>query len=188
MIALADITLGVLAGGRASRLQGADKTALRFAGESLLQRTLGAFPDNYGERLLSYNREADPAWPATLRVVADRRTDFPGPLAAFEALADACRTPWLLTVPVDCREIPRSLAAELAGNVGLDGVVIRDGDGLQPLVGLWRVATLAAAATTAISAGQLAAHTMIERLDVRIHDISPARLGNLNTPADFATP
>ncbi len=188
MIAFADITLGVLAGGRASRLQGADKTALRFFGEPLLQRTLGAFPENYAERLVSYNRVAHPAWPATLRVVADRRPNFPGPLAAFEALADACRTRWLLTVPVDCREIPRSLAVELVGNVGRDGVVVRDADGLQPLIGLWRAEALATATTAALSAGESAVHKMIERMDVRIHDISPVRLGNLNTPADFATP
>jgi molybdopterin-guanine dinucleotide biosynthesis protein A len=182
------ITLGILAGGRASRLDGADKAWLMIDGETLLARTLRAFPENYCERLLSYNRAVDAALVSSLRVVADSRPDFPGPLAALEALSAACRTPWLLTVPVDCRDIPESFASNLLSNAGRDGVVLKDADGLQPLLALWRVETLIRAVAAAFESGDWAAHKLIRGLDLRIHDISPRRLGNLNTPADFASP
>jgi molybdopterin-guanine dinucleotide biosynthesis protein A len=182
------ITLGILAGGRAARLDGADKALLEIAGETLLSRTLRAFPQHFSERLLSYNRRGDIGMAANLRVVADLRPEFPGPLAALEALALVCRSPWLLTAPVDCRDIPRPLAAELTDAVGRDGVVVHDADGLQPLLALWRVDALRPAIASAFAAGRLAAHALVSGLDLRVHDISPRRLGNLNTPADFSTP
>jgi molybdopterin-guanine dinucleotide biosynthesis protein A len=188
MIDFDRITLGILAGGRAARLNGADKALLQFGGETLLARTLRTFPENYSERLLSYNRTADGSLVSGLRVVADARPDFPGPLAALETLSATCRTKWLLTVPVDCRDIPDSLAADLIGHAGPDGAVLQDADGLQPLLALWRVDALRPAIEAAFAAGELAAHRLASRLDQRVHDISPRRLGNLNTPADFALP
>jgi molybdopterin-guanine dinucleotide biosynthesis protein A len=181
------ITLGILAGGRALRLDGADKALLEIEGEPLLARTLRAFPEEFAERLLSYNRDGDSVSAFGLRVVADARAGFPGPLAALEALSIACRTPWLLTVPVDCRNIPPTLAGELANAVSGDGVVVRDADGVQPLLGLWRVEALRTAIAAAFDAGELVVHRLISRLDLQIHDISPRRLGNLNTPADFSS-
>jgi molybdopterin-guanine dinucleotide biosynthesis protein A len=180
------ITLGILAGGRASRLDGADKALLHFDGESLLQRTLRAFPERYCERLLSYNRIDGVQLPPELRIVTDQRSDFPGPLAALEALGASCATPWLLTVPVDVREIPAALAADLIEAAGPDGVMLRDADGLQPLVALWRVEILALAVANAFATDQRAAHELISGMEMRFHDISPRRIGNLNTLDDFA--
>ena len=188
MIDFEQITLGILAGGRALRLDGADKALLTLGNETLLERTLRGFPGNYFERLLSYNRAAASAPAPGLRVIPDERPDFPGPLAALEALAAACRSPWLLTVPVDCRDVPESLASGLIARVGPDGVLLRDADGLQPLIALWRVDALRPAIAAAFAAGEFAVHRLTLRLDLRSHDISPARLGNLNTPADFAAP
>ena len=188
MIGFEQITLGLLAGGRASRLDGADKALLTIAGETLLARTLRAFPENYSERLLSYNRAVAATLVSGLRVVADTKPDFPGPLAALEALSATCRTPWLLTVPVDCRDIPESLASDLLSHSGHDGAVLQDAEGLQPLLALWRVDALRPAVAAAFAAGELAVHKLVPTLDLRVHDISPRRLGNLNTPADFAAP
>ena len=188
MIALDRIALGILAGGRASRLGGADKVMLKHEGETLLQRTQRAFPGNFGERLLSYNRATDTSLFSGMRIVADIRADFPGPLAALEALSAICIMPWLMTVPVDCREIPASLAGDLVSGTGRDGAVLRDGDGLQPLVALWRVEVLRAAVADAFANQELAVHKLLSGLELRILDISPRRLGNLNTPADFAAP
>lgn len=188
MIGFDRITLGILAGGRATRLDGADKALLQIAGESLLDRSLRAFPENYCERLLSYNRTVATALPVGLRAVKDQRRDFPGPLAALEALSTACRSPWLLTVPVDCRDIPTALAKDMVGAIGRDGAVLHDVDGMQPLLALWRVEALRPAVAAAFEAGELAVHKLVAGLDLRVHDISPRRLGNLNTPADFTAP
>lgn len=188
MIGADRIALGILAGGQASRLGGVDKAMQSLGGDTLLAHTLAALPQVFAERLLSYNRGPAPALPAGLRIVPDQRAGHPGPLAALEALAQATRQDWLVTVPVDCRRLPDGLVEGLARAAAGDGAVARDGDGLQPLVGLWRVAALRPAVAAAFDAGDLAVHRLLTRLDLGCHDIAPLCLGNLNTPSDFLAP
>ena len=69
-----------------------------------------------------------------------------------------------------------------------DGSVLRDADGLQPIFALWRVEALRPLVAEAFAMGELAVHKLIPRLELAVHDISPRRLGNLNTPADFSAP
>lgn len=185
MIPRTAITLGVLAGGRGQRLGGRDKAWVLHHGKTLLQHTLSAFPGGYVERLVSA-REPDPRFDRLgLRPVFDQRPGFAGPLAALEALCAACTTPWLLTVPVDVQRIPDDLPEALRAAVARDGVVVKDATGLQPLIGLWRTAALAAAVRELLDAGESAAHRLVSRLDLARMDISPRLLANLNTPDDL---
>jgi molybdopterin-guanine dinucleotide biosynthesis protein A len=179
------VSLGILAGGQARRLGGIDKARIVREGRQQLERVLAAFPHPFRERLLSYNR--DPAGlPAIgLRVVSDLRPGFVGPVAALEALAAACHSPWLLTVPVDCRDLPPHLAIELFASAGPDGTTVDDADGAQPLVGLWRVAALRHACSDALANGNARAMQLREALALGRVDLSPRRLGNLKSPEDF---
>lgn len=184
MIGFAQVSLGILAGGQGRRLGSVDKSAQTYEGESLLQRTLRAFPVAFAERLLSYNRAPDERH-AGLRCVADARADFPGPLAGLEALLQACRSEWLLTVPVDCRSIPANLAQAMFAQCADDGVVVRDADGLQPLLGLWRVEPMRLAVASAFAREERSVCGAISSLRCLELDISPWRLGNMNTLDDF---
>lgn len=185
MIPRTAITLGILAGGRGQRLGGLDKAWVLHHGKTLLQHTLSAFPGGYVERLVSA-REPDPRFAAlALRPVFDQRPDFAGPLAALEALCTACTTPWLMTVPVDVQRVPDDLPDSLRRAVARDGVVVKDGAGLQPLVGLWRTAALREAVGAMLDGGESAAHRLVSRLDLARMDISPRLLANLNTPDDL---
>ena len=65
------------------------------------------------------------------------------------------------------------------------GCTLSDADGLQPLVGLWKVAALGPSISAALDTGERAAHRWIAANSLPVHDISPWRLGNLNTAADF---
>ena len=178
------ITLGILAGGRASRLAGVDKATVAFRGETLLQRTLAAMRRDGEPCLLSHR--APVAVPG-LRVIHDLRAGQPGPLAGLEALLDAARTPWLLSVPVDLADIPVGLGATLrARAAGEEATVIRDADGLQPLVALWPVAAALRAVRAALDAGERSVRAMLATMPHAVLDIAPARFGNLTTPADFA--
>lgn len=183
------ITLGILAGGRARRLGGVDKAFALFKGEPLLSRTLAALGSDYAQVMVSYNGSDPRMHEYPIRVVSDRRADFPGPLAGIERLLLATESEWLLTVPVDLRDVPaglvESLCSELTVDAAANGVAVRDGDGLQPLLALWRVSAARAVASAALDAGDGAVHRLLQALQIRIHDISPRRLGNLNTPADF---
>ena len=189
MPARKEITLGILAGGRGSRLGGIDKALMELAGQSLLSRTMTALGSGFARTLISYNGTDARVLAIGASCIADQRDHFPGPLAGIESLLAAAATDWLLTVPVDLRdippELPEALSAELDGCVAGIGSVIRDADGLQPLVALWPVAASRPAVTAALDSGNGAAHQLLQSMHFRIFDISPLRLGNLNTHADF---
>ena len=179
-------TLGVLAGGQALRLGGADKALLDYRGRPLVQRCLDALGDGFAEQLVSYNGADTGALPAMLRAVPDLRPGHPGPLGGIEALLAAADSEWLLTVPVDLVELPADLDSRLrACVVDGRGVAARDAEGPQPLVALWPVAASRAAVGAALDAGEGAVHRVQQAMGFGVCELSPLRLGNLNTPADF---
>jgi molybdopterin-guanine dinucleotide biosynthesis protein A len=179
------VTLGILAGGQAKRLGGRDKARIEREGRTQLAHALAAFPLPFRERLLSYNRDPAGLVATNLRVVSDLTPGYVGPVAALEALAAQCHSPWLLTVPVDCREFPVQLAHDLLNAAGPDGTAVDDADGPQPLVGLWHVVALRDACAGALASGNPRAMQVREALKLGRIDLAPHRLGNLNLLEDL---
>ncbi|MGH8081598.1 MAG: molybdenum cofactor guanylyltransferase, partial [Lysobacter sp.] len=103
-----DLTLGLLAGGRASRLGGIDKAWLRRDGEAQVLRLARLFGPGVAQVLVSANRDRQRYTEQGLRAVADATPDL-GPLGGLDALARTCTTAWLFTVPVDAVSIDASL-------------------------------------------------------------------------------
>lgn len=182
------VTLGLLAGGQGTRLGVVDKAWLLRDGQPQVVRLAGMFPA-VSDVLVSSNR-FDPRYASLgLRVVADA-TPRLGPVAGLAALADACRTPWLLTLPVDMLDPPADLlerllgAAEAGGSPA--GEVVQDDEGLQPLAALWATDVLAVHASAALAAGRLAVHELVTAAGLRTVRLHGVRLGNLNTFDDLA--
>ena len=187
MLTRGQVSLGILAGGRGQRLGGVDKAFVEFRGEPLLSRTLAALGAGFAEVLVSHNRHEQRVAEFGARAVPDLRADFPGPLAGLEALLHAASSEWLLTIPVDLRDIPDDLAETLirALELGDRGVAVSDADGLQPLVALWPVQEGRVAATAALDARRSAVHELVSSMQLRVHELSSCRFGNLNSPSDF---
>ncbi|MBI5258259.1 MAG: molybdenum cofactor guanylyltransferase MobA [Burkholderiales bacterium] len=108
------ITGLVLAGGRGSRMGGADKGLQNHLGLPLalqallrLQPQVGAVMINANRNLGAYEAMGVPVWP-------DAVADYPGPLAGFLAGLEHCETPWLVTVPCDTPNFPTDRVARLA--------------------------------------------------------------------------
>ncbi len=181
-----DVTLGILAGGRATRLGGNDKAWMVYHDELLIERTLRAFGDVFTTRCVSANRNLDRYATLGLCAIPDRVAGFPGPLAGLDALLAICETPLLLTVPVDLRAIPYNLVARLL-EMGAGGAVARDASGLQPLVALWPLARARIAVVKAIARGKRAAHRIVAELALPVVHFNGADFGNLNSPDDFLT-
>lgn len=184
LIEPADLTLGLLAGGNASRLGGLDKAWLARGGVPQVLRWARRWPGEHAAVLVSANRDPDRHAAAGLAAVADRAPGL-GPLGGLDALAAACATPWLLTLPVDLVGANDCLIRTLASKRGADGAFAVDDDGPQPLVALWRVAALRDACAAAIAADARAVHALRERLDLAAVVFSGFRFGNLNTPDDL---
>jgi molybdopterin-guanine dinucleotide biosynthesis protein A len=177
-------TLGILAGGRATRLGGRDKAWLERDGTPLVLALAQRLAPGVDAVLVSANRGAARLALHGLRAVPDRIGGI-GPVGGLEALAAACATPWLLTVPVDLVSTPDGLLRALQA-AGAAGAWARDDDGPQPLVALWPVARLQAALAPALASGDHAVHGLQARLGMAPVRFEGIRFGNLNHPGDLA--
>jgi molybdopterin-guanine dinucleotide biosynthesis protein A len=124
MIAQADVTGLILAGGRGSRMGGADKGLQNFRGIPLALYTLLRLSPQVGEVMINANRNLSayeafgaPVWP-------DGLADFAGPLAGFLVGLEQCTTDYLVTVPCDTPLFPQDLVARLAEALEREGADI----------------------------------------------------------------
>lgn len=181
-----DITLGIVAGGRASRLGGLDKAWLERDGVPQVLRLVNALASEVDRIIISANRCLSRYDAVGLTVVADSaQRSGQGPIAALDALVRASTTTWLVTFPVDLVEVPSGSVAALCAGRGADGTYARDDDGAQPLVALWRVAALRAA-LDAVGPGPVAVHALHARMRTSCVRFVGVTFGNLNTPDDLA--
>ena len=124
MIDAEEVTGLVLAGGRGSRMGGADKGLQNHRGVPLalhallrLQPQVGALLINANRNIGAYEALGAPVWP-------DPIDGFAGPLAGFMAGLEHCETPWLVTVPCDTPDFPQDLVARLAEAAAREGAEI----------------------------------------------------------------
>lgn len=179
------LTLGILAGGRATRLGGLDKAWLRHGGVPQVVRLQAALADHVAHVIVAANAAHDRYSAAGMRAVADRVAGA-GPLGGLDALAQACRTPWLFTVPVDAVDVDAGVLHTLAASAGEHGARACDADGPQPLVAVWQVECLRAACADALRAGRHSVQELQVSLRMASVRFDGIRFGNLNTPADLA--
>lgn len=139
----------MLAGGRGSRLGGADKPALRVGGRSLIASVLAAVGAAGARRVVVVGppRPGLELAAGQLRVV---REDPPGggPVPALRRGLAEVTAPWLLLLAADlpflrAGELGALLAAAGAAGTGRHGAVLADDAGRpQWLAGCWRAAAL----------------------------------------------
>jgi molybdopterin-guanine dinucleotide biosynthesis protein A len=113
MIDRNEITGVILAGGRGSRMGGADKGLQNFRGMPLAVFTLMRLSLQVGEVMINANRNLSayesfgvPVWPDSL-------SDYAGPLAGFLTGLERCETEYLVTVPCDTPLFPLDLVQRL---------------------------------------------------------------------------
>ena len=189
-IATNQITLGILAGGRAIRLGGLDKAWLHRDGVPLVLRWARHFETQVAQILVSANAHLPRYAQKGLRALPDRvRGDadtWHGPLAGIDALLATCTTDWLLSLPVDAQHLPDDFLAQLWQSSDADGSAAADASGPQPLFALYRVESARPIVESALRSGDYAVHRMQSRLALARVDFEDVRFGNLNTLDDLA--
>ena len=110
------ITGVILAGGRGSRMGGADKGLQNFNGVPLalhavmrLSPQVGDLMINANRNLAAYESFGVDVWPDS-----NHLGEFAGPLSGFMAALEHCETPYLLTIPCDTPLFPTDLVERLA--------------------------------------------------------------------------
>jgi len=182
------VTLGILAGGQGSRLGGIDKAWLTLDGEPQVLRVLRRLGDGFAGTLVSANRNLARFASHGLVAVPDPIAGI-GPMGGLDALAAACSTPWLMTVPVDlpCPDGAARLSGVVAtlAAAGRDGAVVEDDEGLQPLIALYRRDALREALAGALASGTYAVRALQAAMGLASIRFEGMRFGNLNRPEDL---
>ena len=182
----------IVAGGRARRLGGIDKTALVWHGRTLLDGVLAAAA---GARSICVVGSDAILPDSVLRTV--ERPRWGGPAAAIvaglETLIGAAGADadgdWIVMLAGDLvrpGEAVTALLAELDGQVA-DGVITVDAGGRrQPLLALYRRAALVAAAAALGPAENLSVMSLIGGLTLHELHLPEALSDDVDTPADAA--
>ena len=102
----------ILAGGRGSRVGGADKGLLNWEGGTLVDAVLARFAPQVDQVLISCNRNLE-QYAQRAATVSDELADFQGPLAGLCAALPQCKTELIITVPCDCPNLPLNLVSRL---------------------------------------------------------------------------
>ena len=190
-VAATQITLGILAGGRAIRLGGLDKAWLHRDGVPLVLRWAHHFDGQVAQVLISANAQLPRYAQKGLLALPDRvRGDdadtWHGPLAGIDALLASCKTDWLLMLPVDAQHLPDDFLAQMWQSRDADGSAAADASGPQPLFALYRVESARPIVERALHSGDYAVHRLQSRLALARVDFDDVRFGNLNTLDDLA--
>jgi len=183
-----NVSLGILAGGQATRLKGADKAFLQYENQYLCRRILDRINVGFADRFIS-TRQIDFRFRAMdLVPVFDKREAFSGPLAGIEALLDACKSDYLLTIPVDLKYLPVDCICSWLDQPVAPGMVLQDMNGLQPLLALWHVDSARIKVSNSLDRQEKSVQSVIKSLHFSITERTDFQIGNLNTPLDFETP
>ena len=176
----------VLAGGRSARLGGQPKPQLDVGGRTMLATVLAAV-DGAGQRIV-----VGPPQPVPDGVVLVRESPPGGgpvpALAAGLAAVDA-GTEVVAVLAADLPFVTRDLVDELRERLTADGVLVVDGTGRdQLLLGVWRTASLRAAAAGARAHAPLRgvlAPLTVTRHRPQVPAGEPAPWTDCDTPAEL---
>lgn len=182
------VTGVLLAGGRATRMGGADKGLVTLAGRPLAQHVLDRLRPQVAAVLVNANRNADTYLGMGVAVVPDPIAGYPGPLAGLLAGMERADTELVLMVPCDSPFLPADLVSRLVRALdtsGADVAVAHDGSRRQPAFLLVRRG-LQGDLRRWLEAGGRKIDAWFERHRVADADLSdcPDAFVNINTPEE----
>ncbi|MBB6064916.1 NTP transferase domain-containing protein [Pseudoxanthomonas broegbernensis] len=172
--AAGEITLGLLAGGRGGQRDGAPGVPEHEDDLARALRFSRRFPGETGPVLIRVHGDARRYAEAGMQAVASHAGADAGPFADVAALAAACVTPWLLTLPVDVFDVNDCLVRTLVRCAAGNGAVAEDDEGVQPRVALYRSQALRAL----LSASSAGAGRSLSALQERL-GLAPVRLAGV---------
>jgi molybdopterin-guanine dinucleotide biosynthesis protein A len=182
----------ILAGGRATRMGGGDKTLLPLGGRAMLAHVVERLAPQVDTLALSAN--GDPARSAAfaLPVLPDPVPGQPGPLAGILAGIDwaaAIGAGALVATPGDTPFLPPDLVARLvaAGGGRRAAFVVTPGlagPEMHPTTALWPVACRALLRDT-LASGERRVRVLAEAAEAVAVEMAADAFANVNTPAEL---
>lgn len=103
----------ILAGGRATRMNGVDKGLVLLQQKPLIAHVIVRLMPQVDEIIINANREITQYQPLGYRVLSDETDDFLGPLAGVQLGLQHAKHEYVLIVPCDSPLLPLDLAQRL---------------------------------------------------------------------------
>ena len=187
------VDAAILAGGRARRFGGRDKSALRVGPTTILERQLAAL-DGLVDRMFVVGGDPMPGGVPHPAVVPDRLPNAGALGGLYTALCEAAGS-HVLVVACDLPFVTARAAGQADGlaDSECDAVVPRSTDGLQPLCAVY-ARRLAGDVRRRIESGRLKIQDLLGT--IRVRELGPAEIAafdpdgrlffNVNTPDDLA--
>jgi len=183
-----DISVVILAGGRASRMGGIDKGLVEFDGLPLIAHVHEIAKGNVNHVLISANRNTE-QYSIYGKVIVDDLKDFQGPLAGISKALKVCSTDYLLVLPCDSPLVDAGLIDGLINKMGqknADICVAHDGSIMHATFAMMKTNLSSSLEHFLDEGGRKMAHWYrqqnLERVDVsdRLEVLT-----NLNKPEDL---
>jgi len=136
-----EITAVILAGGKARRMDGADKGLITLQGRPMVDYIISALRPQAGDIIINANRNREQYSAFGLPVVADMLGDYFGPLVGMATGMHTTDKPYIVTTPCDSPFIPDTLVETLYRTLEdqqADISVAHDGTRMQPVFALLR--------------------------------------------------
>ncbi len=185
------ITGVILAGGKGSRMDGADKGLLEISGTTFLAAIARILEPQVSSLVISANRNLSAYKKYGYPVITDSLDGYPGPLGGILSAMDHCDTELLLTVPCDAPLLAADYATRMYRamiNAKTDACVAHDGTRMQPVYSLLHRKHVELLRNY-LETGNRGVQRWIKSLTPASVDFSdhPEQFYNLNTPADQKT-
>ena len=183
-----EITAVVLAGGKASRMDGEDKGLIVFRELPLIAHVVNVVKPKVSQILISANRNIE-EYANFGKVIRDDLKGFQGPLAGISKALKVCSTPYLLVLPCDSPLIDEALIDSLIEKMEISKVdicVAHDGSIMHATFALMQTKLEKSLKGFLEEGGRKMAlwyrQQSLERIDVSSH---LEVLTNINRPEDF---
>ena len=183
-----EITAVILAGGKASRMDGEDKGLIVFRELPLIVHVVNITKPKVSQILISANRNLE-EYANFGKVISDDLEGYQGPLAGISKALKVCSTPYLLVLPCDSPLIDEALIDSLIEKMEISKVdicVAHDGSIMHATFALMQTKLEKSLKGFLEEGGRKMAlwyrQQSLERIDVSSH---LEVLTNINRPEDF---
>lgn len=180
----------ILAGGRATRMNGVDKGLVQLQQKPLIQYVIERLATQVHEIIINANREIMQYQALGYPVLMDETADFIGPLAGISLGLKQAKHDYLLSVPCDSPLLPLDLAQRLHENLvkhGADIAVATSSGNAHPVFCLCKKNVLPSLTRYLQQGGRKVSawQKSLNYIEVDFDDSAEAFI-NLNTFADLA--
>ncbi len=190
---MTNVNAMILAGGRSSRMGGANKALIPLGGQVLLERVIKRLQPQVDRIAISGDSQI--LSDLDYQIVEDRVTKFSGPLAGlYSALIDPYlnTAEYLLLAPCDGPFVPENLVSELyrlVTNCNADVACVRYESVAQATFSLWHKRTVEAVKNALLSDHNGGVKPLLSKLNTVYLDWPDSPVNtffNINTPEDLS--